>query len=261
MQDNKVIWLEGMFLQPQHFQQQDRYFENLIHSKIQSLEKNGWGFSELQVDTQLLSIGKISVSLAKGYFQDGTAFDIPEKDSLPVPYNIPEGINNNILYLAIPNKQQHAEVGDATAKELFRYQVQTAEIVDCVAGSHPTAELQLGKLACRILSEHDDRSAFHCLQFSKVLESRSNQHISFDKNFLPHCIEVRAAAHLSQIITEVHGLLNHRAEMLAGRLTDTQHAGTAEIVDFMLLQLINRYEPIFYCLQHKKTCIQKTCFH
>ena len=26
--DNKVVWSEGMFLRPQHFQQHDRYLEN-----------------------------------------------------------------------------------------------------------------------------------------------------------------------------------------------------------------------------------------
>lgn len=44
-------------------------------------------------------------------------------------------------------------------------------------------------------------------------------------------------------------LLNHRAEMLAGRLSDTQQAGSADVVDLMLLQLSNRYEAVFKNLQ------------
>ena len=30
---NKVLWTEGMFLQPQHFQQHERYLEKLIESE------------------------------------------------------------------------------------------------------------------------------------------------------------------------------------------------------------------------------------
>ena len=30
---NKVVWSEGLFLRPQHFQQQDRYFEHYIDSR------------------------------------------------------------------------------------------------------------------------------------------------------------------------------------------------------------------------------------
>ena len=40
MQENKVIWLEGMFLQPQHFQQNDRYVEGLIQANISAMDKN-----------------------------------------------------------------------------------------------------------------------------------------------------------------------------------------------------------------------------
>ena len=29
----KIIWSEGMFLNPQHFQQQERYFERLVDGK------------------------------------------------------------------------------------------------------------------------------------------------------------------------------------------------------------------------------------
>ena len=29
---NKVVWSEGLFLRPQHFQQQDRYFERYVET-------------------------------------------------------------------------------------------------------------------------------------------------------------------------------------------------------------------------------------
>ena len=34
---NKVVWSEGLFLQPQHFQQQDRYFERYVETRCQAL--------------------------------------------------------------------------------------------------------------------------------------------------------------------------------------------------------------------------------
>lgn len=261
MQDNKVAWLEGMFLQTQHFQQQDRYMENLLHVKIATIAENFWGFSEIQIDTQLLSVGKIGVASATGVFQDGTVFNFPEKDLLPTPFEIPESMNNVILYLAIPQKSHTAEIGTVESKGLYRYQVENIEIADSTADNKQSAEIQIGKLKCQILSEQDDRSGFHCLQFTKIAETRANQQITLEKTFLPHCLNVKVHAQLYQIIPEMHGLLSHRATMLAGRLTDTKQAGTAEIVDFMLLQLINRYEPIFYFLQHKKNLSPEKLFY
>ena len=34
---NKVVWSEGLFLRPQHFQQQDRYFERYIDGRCEAI--------------------------------------------------------------------------------------------------------------------------------------------------------------------------------------------------------------------------------
>ena len=58
--DNKVVWQEGMFLQPHHFQQHDRYVEALVSGVAGALTPYGWGVTELSLDqdtrTDLLSM-------------------------------------------------------------------------------------------------------------------------------------------------------------------------------------------------------------
>lgn len=34
--NNRVVWSEGMFLRPQHFQQHDRYLETLVDGRCRS---------------------------------------------------------------------------------------------------------------------------------------------------------------------------------------------------------------------------------
>jgi type VI secretion system protein ImpJ len=46
-------------------------------------------------------------------------------------------------------------------------------------------------------------------------------------------------------MTEVVGLMHQRGEALAGRVAATGRAATAELADFLMLQAINRYEPLF----------------
>lgn len=260
--ESKVIWHEGMFLQPQHFQQHDRYLEYLINYRHRMLNKNFWGFSELLLDFELLSVGKIGILIAVGVFPDGTTFNMPRNDNIPTPFLIPVGLNNTVLFLALPHRQNGtAEVGNKTSTRPCRYHVVQAEVLDTAAETKEITEVPVGSVACQILSEHDDLSGFSCLPIARIKESRSNNQIQFDKTFLTTWIDVKESAALSKFITEVHGLLNHRAEMLAGRLTDTQQAGTAEIVDFMLLQLSNKFEPIFHYLSHKKPLHPEELFY
>src|SRR5690625_7009306 len=45
-------------------------------------------------------------------------------------------------------------------------------------------------------------------------------------------------------LPELDGFLHHRGEAIAGRVADSRRGGTAEIADYMMLQMIHRYEPV-----------------
>ena len=64
--NSKVIWSEGMFLSSQHFQQQERYFERLVDGKCSAFGAYGWGMHDFDIDQQLLTLGKISISRGSG---------------------------------------------------------------------------------------------------------------------------------------------------------------------------------------------------
>src|ERR671913_11847 len=98
---NRVIWSEGLFLQPQHFQQQDRYFERYVETRCQPLAAYSWGFTEIEIERDLLSIGKFALRRAAGVFPDGTPFRMPEDDPLPTPIDIGP-VRDQVIHLAVP---------------------------------------------------------------------------------------------------------------------------------------------------------------
>src|SRR5690349_20281589 len=51
---NKVVWTEGMFLQPQHFQQHDRYTEYQLRQRFAAGLGHAWGFISVAVDDAAL---------------------------------------------------------------------------------------------------------------------------------------------------------------------------------------------------------------
>ena len=80
---NKIAWSEGMLLKPQHFQQQERYFESLIFKQLQYTQAYYWGFYQLSLDKEALTNGKIALKEAKGLFKEGSVFNIPVHDKAP----------------------------------------------------------------------------------------------------------------------------------------------------------------------------------
>src|SRR5215468_8830485 len=100
--DNRVVWSEGMFLRPQHFQQQARYFERIVHQRVESVRAFAWGLVECTLDRAALAIGKFAVSSAVGVLDDGTPFAIPHDTDAPPPIDVPETTRNQRVLLTLP---------------------------------------------------------------------------------------------------------------------------------------------------------------
>jgi type VI secretion system protein ImpJ len=101
--NSRVIWQEGMFLRAQHFQQQDRWIEHALKSRVGALGPYWWGFSDLELDRTDLKNGRFRVHRAAGAFHDGTPFSFPggEADP-PPPLDLSDKVRDSIIYLAVP---------------------------------------------------------------------------------------------------------------------------------------------------------------
>ncbi len=58
---NRVIWSEGLFLRPQHFQQSERFIEQWIDLRLRALARFAHGFTELELDREQLRMGKVAL--------------------------------------------------------------------------------------------------------------------------------------------------------------------------------------------------------
>lgn len=244
--DSKVVWSEGMFLNPQHFQQQERYFERLVEGKCSAYGAYGWGIHEFEIDQQLLTLGKVSVIKGKGVFPDGTPFSFPDVDEPPPVFEIPENTHNSVLYVCVPVKRPGAVdvIAEENTQGLARYFSFEQETRDVSNESGDNISMHVGKLRFRLMLETDDLSGYACIGLIRIAESREDKNILLDDSYIATCLDCKKSPKLAGFLTELIGLLHHRGEAIAGRLADANRGGTAEIADYMMLQLINRLEPM-----------------
>jgi type VI secretion system protein ImpJ len=245
--NNKIVWSEGMFLRPQHFQQQTRYFENFVEGRCAVLSSYPWGVTSLEIDNQLLKLGKVGIRKTAGVFPDGTPFNISDDDEAPSPLNIPVDTRNTLVYLGLPVKRTGGMEMDISDDEhgLARYLPREYNTCDTNGESGGDVRLQVGKLRMRLLLESDKRDKYACIGIARVIECRGDGNVVLDDDYLPTALDCHAVAGLSEFLNEIQGLLHHRGEGLAGRVAATGRGGTAEIADFLLLQVVNRYELLF----------------
>jgi len=243
---NRVIWSEGLFLQPQHFQQQERYFERYVETRCRPLIPHSWGFTEIEFERDLLSIGKAALRRATGVFPDGTPFRMPEDDPLPKAIDIGPDVRDQILYLAVPLRRSGELEADRDAgtDELVRHDVREVQARNATASGGDQALLEVGALRTRLLLASDVTQAYACVPLAHIVECRADKQVVLDENFIPTVLHVRAAGRLASFTSELLGLLHQRGEALAGRVAATGRGAAAEFADFLMLQAINRYEPL-----------------
>ncbi|HMK85281.1 MAG TPA: type VI secretion system baseplate subunit TssK [Steroidobacteraceae bacterium] len=243
---SKVLWSEGLFLRPQHFQQQDRFFEHLLETRCFALRSHPWGCAELELERDMLAIGKLGVRRAIGVFPDGTPFRIPEDDPAPTPLDVGTSVRDETVFLALPVRQQNGADVDRSAgqESIVRHMIREVESRDATSDAGVTVRLEVGPLKTRIMLSHQTLDDYARIPIAQVLERRADQRVVLNDRFIPTVLDARAASILATFMIELQGLLHQRGDALAGRVSATGRGGAAEIADFLMLQAINRYEPL-----------------
>ena len=243
---NRVIWSEGLFLQPQHFQQQERYFEHYVETRCRELIPHSWGFAEVEIRRDLLAIGKFGLLRATGVFPDGTPVRLPDEDPEPAAIDINSGVRNQIVHLAVPVRRAEALQVDKSvgAEAVARQLARELEAHDVTSKSGEPAVLEVGALRTRLLLAPDAGGAYASIPVARIIECRPDNQVVLDEGFMPTVLQVRAAPPLSMFLSELLGLLRQRGEALAGRVSGVGRGAAAELAEFLMLQVINRYEPV-----------------
>lgn len=246
--NNKVIWTEGMFLRPQHFQQQERHLKSWIESRCAGLRPYPWGITQLTIDEQMLAMGKFSLLSCSGIFPDGTPFDIPNDHTPPLPLDIDPDKKSDTILLSLPIRRSAGKEATNTkdVDSLSRYYKQETETKDYHSDLDNTeATIEHGDLWTRLRFTSEDQDAFTSIPLAHLVERQADDLVVLDSNFIPTCLHCSAAKKLAGYMSEILGLLHHRGDALAERLASPGAGGVGEIVDFLLLQIVNRYEPLF----------------
>ena len=255
-ENNRVVWSEGLFLRPQHFQQQERYLETQLEARVSALRAYSWGFIEVEIERDLLAIGKLGLRRARGVFPDGTPFTMPENDPLPAPLEIGGNMRDQIVYLAVPLKKAGAlqSTRESAGVELTRYRSRDHEARDITSDSAVATEITVAALNARLMSQSEPGEDFAQIPLAHVVERRADSQIVLDDRFIPTVLRSSAASRLATFLTELQGLLHQRAEALAARAVATGRGGAAEIADFLMLQIVNRYAPLATHLASNAAC-------
>jgi type VI secretion system protein ImpJ len=246
-QHSKVVWSQGMFLLPHHFQQESRHVNYALEMRARAIGPHAWGYFELALDEGQLAVGRLGISRASGILPDGTPFSIPRHDVQPAPYEVPADLKGELVYLAVPVAREGVtQVGfdGVETAELFRWRARSEELRDHSNAADEPEPVQTGTLDLRLLRAKDATDGYALLGVARVLERRSDGQVVIDRDYIPPQTRIDASQQLSAQASLLHGLVHQRARALAARMGQLSH-GVSEMADFLMLQALNRAVPVF----------------
>ncbi|GEK08129.1 MULTISPECIES: type VI secretion system baseplate subunit TssK [Pseudoalteromonas] len=240
---NKIVWREGTFLYPQHFQQMEAHLENVTqqYSALTTSEfAPHCGLAQLKINEGLLKLGQFSVMSCEGILPDGQYFKLSHE----IAFQIPAGTIDQMVYLVVPAYLAGNNSFDNGASN-SRYTTEFARVFDFTNNQAAELEIETARLNVALKLEQENLDGFVKLAVGKVLEVGSDGEVVIDRAFIPDCLSIGAADILLERVKELETLANAKVNQLLTRLqsvVDTQ-SNSAWYKEQQLLTVIYHWLP------------------
>ena len=251
----KVVWNEGMFLGPHHFQQWDRYHQGLLNFRLSSLVSHEWGITELKINVESLKNGECEIEVCTSVLPDGLAFSFPETDQTPKSRTIEDKFVTESgtvdVYLAVPVEHaggMNCNLNNGKLDTETRYEGEFDSVVDENTGKN-SKEVLFAKKNLRIIFSGEPESLSNH-SWIKVVELQRTAANTFQLNesYIPPCLNISAS---HSLVSKVSGLLNSlidKRRTLSGeigqRTSQLIDFGPHNIAQFWFLHSINSFLPV-----------------
>ncbi|MFV3073439.1 type VI secretion system baseplate subunit TssK [Niveispirillum fermenti] len=233
--ENRVVWSQGLFIRPQHFQQMERHIEWQVQRHAGALGAYGWGVTDLSIDLSRLRMGEFALARCAGIFPDGTPFQVPETGLLPPSLTLPSGYVG-LVYLALPqDRPGQGAISDGVAT---RYGTFVALVRDTGDGPDGEAvEMRLARLNLSLHLEGDVPPDRACIAVARVQDVAASRQAVLDDGHIPSCLTIGTSPVLRGFVAEVRGLV-------AQRRHGVPSGPDAGVEDWLLLTALGRAQPL-----------------
>lgn len=191
---SKILWGEGLFLRPQHFQQQDRYHEERLHHNVGLLHPYAWGVGALQVDRDALANNALRLLELSVRFQDGELYTAPGADELPDTVDLsqlPQATQTVTFHAALPAfKPFGGNFGDA-AGNAVRFQQANRDTPDLYTQA-AAAQLSYLRKTVRLVSDAEPLDSYVHFPVLRLRRAATGG-FELDAAFIPPSLSIRSA--------------------------------------------------------------------
>jgi type VI secretion system protein ImpJ len=217
---SKILWGEGLFLRPQHFQRQDAYHEWRLSQAMQVLHPYAWGLRNLRIDTASLASGVLRIDEVSLVLPDGDFVDAPADDALPAAFNlssVPAGMTEVVMHAAVAPTRvagaNYAAAGEADgeARRFAHHTTSTADLFTQAA----QADVSFLRRALRIVADHEPRDHLVSMPLCRLRRNAAGA-FELDTAFVGPSLHLQAVPELMSLLRRMIDMLQAKVDALYG---------------------------------------------
>jgi len=252
-QSHRVVWSEGMFVSPQHFQEFNAHLTAETDFRMRTLTSFSWGVRRLEVDHDALRTGQFGLLELEAILPDGTVVSVPDLDVMPAARNAAEHFTVDRplvdVYLALPMERAglpECRFPQQTFSGESRYLGEAVEVNDRnMPGNRIEMLAARHNLSLRFSGESlDGYTSIRIAQLRKGAAGAAE----LQEDYAPPSLWLAAAAPVSAALRSILQSLAAQGAYLAGTLRERLEGdfqfGTSEVSKFWLLHTINSSLPL-----------------
>lgn len=246
----KILWGEGLFLRPQHFQVQDTYHEQHLNQTIRSTIPFPYGIKRVRFDESQLTTHVLALETIDMIWQDGEIYQAPSHDLLPEPLLLDElNLNGQMtVYLALPILQANKNnVHDEASSQSSRYHTHTGSTHDLFTDASPADLTFLRRRAeFKLISSEIDPQhqldGFLYLPIAKIKRHNSGN-FELDHKFIPPILHIQASDSLFTNLKRTLNIIQAKIKTIQKNNRENEQKliefRSGDIVSFWLVNALN----------------------
>lgn len=244
----RVVWFEGLFMTPQHLQQQERFYEHLIGSRLSALSRDAWGVRRLVINERALQQGQVVVESFDGIMPDGLPLEVTGAAAPPPrPIDVHFGPTDQTLdlYLAVPQTREGVANTSRERDPRVRFYRAGHVTHDLLADAEPL-EVEYALPSVVLLFGDEAREGYDTIKVAEIVRADAGG-FTLSHTYVPPCLNVSASAFIMSGLRRLLGAMTARR----ANLVQAQHErgegveyNAADVTRFLLLNAISTSMPI-----------------
>lgn len=250
MKITRPLWAQGIFMTPQHFQQQAMW-DHFADERIARLAwPEPWGVRRVEVDTHALAIDRLQLTALDMRLPDGTLIDTQTADLLPAARSladVPTKMEAVIVVAGLPLLDAQGgncvEVDQRPARPR-RFTREYLQVTDLNGEGHE--EISIERHALALLFDFEAPGDYVTCPVARLVRNTQGR-FEVDASFVPPCLLLSASAHLTERMQRLSDILSAKSASLAVRRRERSDQiadfAVADVALFWLLHSVNSSWP------------------